>query len=544
MIAPRIAAAAAMPGTAPSPPAPAAQDCAASRITRGETLLLTAGVLAFGVAAYALGQSNNWDLRNYHWYDGWAWLHGRGLQDLAAAQSQTWFNPLLPALLYALLSSVKPALGTFVLGAIQGLNLLPLQRIARRLLPRDRPGLAFAVAVVGATGATQRGELGATFGDTLVSLPLLCALALLLAPQPSRRRIAAAGALLGLAVGLKLTAAPIAAGIGLTGLVACARRADARRACLALCGTALLVALLVQGPWMWQLWRDFHNPLFPQFGPLFGGDFVAPDGLRDTRWMPRTALDWLFYPLCWASAPRRVSELWFLDLRVPLAYVALLALPLWWRRARAQAERPQALALLLVAFAASYLLWLALFGYYRYLAVVEMLAPLVFCLAALTLPRRSGLIAAAGLLVVVGLATREPRWGRLKTYGGDYVSATLPALAQQHDALVVFGDREPLGFLAPAFPDGTRFVRVLGNIIGPPLPRWALDDAVQQRIRAHRGPLLLLAVHTDDDVLREVLQQHGLELQPQTCARIDSNLFTAREARPLLCELHRQTTAP
>lgn len=511
------------------------------RLTRGEAWLLAAGVLAFGVAAFALGQSNNWDLRNYHWYDGWAWLHGRGLQDLAAAQSQTWFNPVLPALLYALLSSVKPALGTFALGAVQGLNLLPLQRIARRVLPADRPWLACAVAVVGAAGATQRGELGATFGDNLVSLPLLGALALLLVPALSQPRIAAAGALLGLAVGLKLTATPIAAGIGLAGLLVCARRTDARSASLSLLGAAVLTALLVQGPWMWQLWRDFHNPLFPQFGPLFGGDFVAPDGLRDTRWIPRTALEWLFYPLCWASAPRRVSELWFLDLRVPLAYAALLVLPLWWRRARAQAAQPQAMPLLLVAFAASYLLWLVLFGYYRYLVVVEMLAPLLFCAAALTLPRRSGLIAAIGLLVVTGLATREPRWGRLKTYAGHYVSATLPALAQQRDVLVVFGDREPLGFLAPVFPDDTRFVRVLGNIIGPPLPRWALDDAVQQRIDAHRGPLLLLAVHTDDEVLRDMLQQHGLELQPQTCAAVDSNLFTAREPRPLLCELHKQS---
>ena len=514
------------------------------RLKRGEALLLAAGVLAFGVAACAMGQSNNWDLRNYHWYDGWAWLHGRGLQDLAAAQSQSWFNPLLPALLYALLSSLKPALGTFVLGAVQGLNLLPLQRMARRLLPADRPWLAFAVAVVGATGATQRGELGATFGDNLVSLPLLSALALLLVPTLSRPRLAAAGALLGLAVGLKLTAAPIAAGIGLAGLLVCARRTDARSACLILSGAAVLTALLVQGPWMWQLWRDFHNPLFPQFGPLFGGDFVAPDGLRDTRWTPRTALEWLFYPLCWASMPRRVSELWFLDLRVPLAYAALLASPLWWRRAQAQAAQPFVLPVLLLAFAASYLFWLALFGYYRYLVVVEMLAPLLFCAAALTLPRRSGLIAAVGLLVLIGLATREPRWGRLKTYSGHYVSATLPALAQQRDLLVVFGDREPLGFLAPTFPDGTRTKRVLGNIIGPPLPRWALDEAVQQRIDAHRGPLLLLAVHTDDEVLRDVLQQRGLELQPQTCATVDSNLFAAREARPRLCELHRRSAAP
>lgn len=506
------------------------------RTTRTEALLLAAGVLAFGFAACALGQSNNWDLRNYHWYGGWAWLQGRGQQDIAAAQAQTWFNPLLPALLYALLSSLKPALGTFLLGAIQGLNLLPLQRIARRLLPPQRCWLAFVVAVVGATGATQRGELGATFGDNLVSLPLLAALALLLAPHDSRWRQTATGALLGLAVGIKLTAAPIAAGIAIAALAAALRRGTARADGPYLIGAAALTFLFAHGPWMWQLWRDFHNPLFPLFGPVFGGDFVAPAELRDTRWLPRSAAEWLFYPLLWAGSPRRVSELWFLDLRLPLAYVALLALPVWWRRARAQSAQPRALVLLLTAFATGYLLWLPLFGYYRYLAVIEMLAPLLVTLAALALPRRSGLFLAVSLLIIVGLATRAPRWGRLSEYGEHYVDVVVPSVSLEQ-ALVIFGDGHPLAFLAPSFPPSTRFVRLRGNLLGPPLPVWALDRLVQERIRAHHGPLFLLVAAPIGAELTDALAQQGLRLHG-VCRPVRSNLF-ADEPPAQLCPLQR-----
>lgn len=520
--------------------AEAAATTAAARTTRTECLLLCTGVLAFGCAAAWIGQSNNWDLRNYHWYDGWAWLSGRGAQDLAAAQAQTWFNPTLSALLYLLLSTAPPWLGTFVIGAVQGLNLLPLHRIAVQLLPpallQRRRWLPLLIALVGATGATQRGELGAGFGDNLVSLPLLCALALLLPPQSGRGRIAAAGALLGLAVGLKLTAAPVASGIVLAAPLLLAVRGNTLRRWLLLAGCALAGFLLVNGHWMWQLWREFGNPLFPLFGSVFGGDFVAPAELRDTRWLPRGALEWLFYPLVWADQPRRVSELWFLDLRLPLLFLALLALPLWRRRARAPLPQPRMLDFVLLAVVLAYLLWLALFGYYRYLVVLEMLAPLLLVVALLALPWRIGLATACAVLVIVGLATRPPRWGRLAHYGDHYVEVMLPARAQVANALVVFGSREPLAFLAPAFPDSTRFVRIVGNVLGPPLPEWALDRAVYERLHRHDGPLLLLASDVNETSLQQALRRHRLTATAGACDPVDSNLFDG-ETRAQLCEL-------
>lgn len=502
---------------------------------RIDALLLGLAVLAFGLGAAWLGQSNNWDLRNYHWYNGWAWLHDRHHLDLAAAQAQTWFNPLLPAGLYLLLSSLKPWLGTFVLGALQGLNVVPLHRIAQRLLP-DQRVLALLAAVVGATGATQRGELGASFGDNLVSLPLLCALALLAAPSSTLRRSVVAGVLLGIAVGLKLTAAPAAAGIACAGLWLFQRRGQLRQHGVALAGSAVAAFLLVNGPWMWQLWHDYGNPLFPMFGTLFGGEFAAPVELRDTRWLPRDSLQWMFYPLAWADQPRRVSELWFLDLRVPLWFLAMLLLPFWWSRARAQSTQPQILAFVILVTALIYAFWLVLFGYYRYLVVLEMLAPLLLVIAMLAIPRRSGLALTIILLVVVGLATRAPRWGRLSEYGEHFVEIELPSVPLNH-ALVIFGDGSPLSFLVPAFPASTRFVRLRGNLLGPPLPTWALDRLVQKRIHTHQGQLYLLIATPIGAELSNALAAQGLRLQGD-CRPVRSNLG-AGEPSAKLCPLQR-----
>ncbi|MCQ4164783.1 hypothetical protein [Tahibacter harae] len=518
------------------------------RRTRAEWLALAALVLGYGAWALLLGQSNNWDLRNYHWYDGWAWLHGRGQLDLAVAQAQTWFNPLLPAALYLLLSTLPAWLGTFLLGCIQGLNLLPLHRICLHLLPagwQQRRWLALLIAFAGASGATMRGELGASFGDNLVSLPLLGALALLLDGQ-DRGRVLGAGALLGLAAGLKLTAAPLAAGIVLAAPLLLADGAATWRARLrlsALLGICALAAfLLVNGHWMLGLYREFGNPLFPLFGHWFGGDFAPPAELRDSRWLPRGWREWLFYPLVWADTPRRVSEGGFLDLRLPLLFLAMLALPLWRRRALASAPALRRAAdFVLLAVALAYLAWLTLFGYYRYLVVLEMLAPALLVLALSAMPRRAAGVAMLALPALLILATRPVRWGRLPHYSAQYVEVQLPPRADLAAALVVFGDGEPLGFLATAFPPGTRFVRIAGNLAGPPLPEWALDRAAQRRLRAHQGPLYLIAVDLDGAPLRQALQRHRLQLDRASCAGIASNLLLD-EPLPQLCALRWEET--
>jgi hypothetical protein len=71
-----------------------------------------------GLLSLLLGQDANWDLRNYHLYNGYAALHGRLGVDLAPAQLQSYFNPLLDVLHYALMSGLPAPLAGFALGAL------------------------------------------------------------------------------------------------------------------------------------------------------------------------------------------------------------------------------------------------------------------------------------------------------------------------------------------------------------------------------------------------------------------------------------------
>src|ERR1700749_1383059 len=50
---------------------------------------------AFGALAVALGQDANWDLRNYHWYNAYAFLNGRYGFDLLPSQTPYFYNPTI-----------------------------------------------------------------------------------------------------------------------------------------------------------------------------------------------------------------------------------------------------------------------------------------------------------------------------------------------------------------------------------------------------------------------------------------------------------------
>ena len=97
-------------------------------------IFLLAVPLGFGLATLALGMDANWDLRNYHYYNAYAWLTGREGYDILAAQAQTFFNPLIDVPFYLATQAWPARLVGFLLGTLQGLNVLPLYGIAYEAL--------------------------------------------------------------------------------------------------------------------------------------------------------------------------------------------------------------------------------------------------------------------------------------------------------------------------------------------------------------------------------------------------------------------------
>src|SRR5947207_11340217 len=103
-------------------------------------ILLAAMLLAGAASVLLLRQDVNWDLQNYHFYNAWAFVHGRLGWDLAPAQLQSFHNPLGELPFYAMVSAGWPPQWiSFALALPAGIGAFFLGKIML-LLFADLPG--------------------------------------------------------------------------------------------------------------------------------------------------------------------------------------------------------------------------------------------------------------------------------------------------------------------------------------------------------------------------------------------------------------------
>ena len=435
--------------------------------------------LLSGLLSLWLGADANWDLFNYHLYGPFALLHGKLGIDLAPAGIQTYFNPLLDLPYYLMARHWPAPAAGFVMGLLHGLNFVLLYGIAREVLrelpERERRRAALLLAAAGCLTANFLSELGNSMGDDTTALFVLGSFWLLLAGWDRLGKPwlpLAAGVLLGLGVGLKLTNAVYAVALCL-GLLALPLAWPARLRAGFAFGAGVLAGLaLTAGFWFTLMWRDFGNPLFPQFSALFPNPLVHAIGVADGSWRPKGVLDALLWPFLTALDSRRAGQLDLHQAIWPLAYVLYLCWAI--RRLRhgpAAAPAPRE-RLILIVLPLAYLAWLALFGVYRYLVPAELLAPLtVFLLWRRLLDQPRAARAAAwslSLATLLVLAGGVSTWGH-EPWSARMLRADTPALVQPDKTTVAITGTDPAyAWLALFFPPGTAFVGLGGNFPAAP----------------------------------------------------------------------------
>lgn len=498
-----------------------------------------AGPLFFGLLALTLGQDANWDLRNYHLYNPFAWLHNRIDFDMVPAQVANFYNPLLHLPFYWAVMAFPPMLTGFLLGAIQGLNFPILVGIARCVMDAERPVWHLYLAgVIGLLGAGTLAELGTTFGDNLISIPLLLGLWIILAHyrwlQHDRSIktlliVAGTGVLTGLAPGLKQPAAVFAVGWCAAFLIL--PIAFGRRIMLAFCfGTGVLTGIAIAGGfWLHELWVHYGNPLFPYFNDFFRSPMGAAAPYRDTHFLPPSLMESIFLPFLIVINPFRVGEIPFRDLRLVLLIITLMVAAIFAFRHSA-ADTRQGFSrhkgfFLLTAMVVSYLAWLKLFAIYRYLLPLEMLAPLTVWLLIDRFPlriaaRQTAIIAC----LVLWLITLKPgNWGRV-SWGADYFGVQPPSLTDPANTMVIMTGVEPFSYVIPFFPEPVRFVRIESYFTGPSESPNGFDLRMQELIAGHQGPLYILYRSNEAQSGKIALQYFNLEIRHNQCQQMNPHI--------------------
>ena len=523
------------------------------------SLLAAALMPLFGLLVVARGRNADWDFRNYHWYNPYAWLTGRHELDVAVAHHATYYNPLPDVPVY-LAAQVLPGWGVaFVLGCAHGLNLLLVYRLARHALGAQAhtraEWIALALAVAGTTGGMALVLIGNASNDLTVSLFVLLALLVIVrhdsfrpAPRGDLARFVVAGLVCGSAIGLQLTMAPFAFGLaaGVFAMRAPLRTRLVRTSVLGVGGAVGVLAF--GGAWAYELWRETGNPFFPYFNDWIRSPLILNASYRDERFLPH-GIETLFYPFVFALDGSRVNDFPFRDVKLALAY-AVVPLALIWNAAT-RPRTPVAddrrrltptMQLLFVFALVSFVVWMLVFGVYRYVVTLEMLAPLLIALALRPCianeTARVLILATLWIAAVIGTDWKTVGFGTVSGgWRGGYVDVTHPPLADPARTLVVMAGLEPMGYVVPSFPPQVAFVRIDGWLDSPQA-HSKFGERMRARIDAHDGPIFAMFSYGETERALAAFDADGLVVAGD-CEIIRSNV-----GDPLQwCALKRKSTS-
>lgn len=532
-----------------------------SKAGRLAFLILAIAPFLFGLLALYLGQDSNWDLRNYHWYNAYAFLNDRYDMDMLAAQIPSFYNPALDIPYYLLATHVPAKVAGFILGSVQGINFILIFMLchATLIIPNTKQKVwaCTALAAIGMLGGGGIAQIGTTFYDNITSLGLFTSALLvihffpkMLATQSWGKSLALA-ALCGFPAGLMM-------GLKLPFVIFC----------LALCGSLLLITgpltrrvwmafgfglgvllglVLSLGPWALHLQANYGSPMFPYFNNVFQSPLTLQSSMRDVQFIPTSWSDRLLYPFIFTITPWRVGEIPWRDLRLPVLYVLLplcVALRLLFGRNKRAPDRLtsfHASRYLLWLCVLSYIFWLFLFSIYRYAIPLEMLSPLLIVVTIGLLPLRPQIRALLTtiLLVIVATTIIPGDWGRKKPWMDEAMKVTVPALPDSENLMILMAGFDPYSHVIPSFPPHIPFVRIQSNFSSPDEPK-GINQRLKERVASHKGKFKLLIPRHHMDHAVFALKFFGLTVLPQSCQVVDDHLY---DSRLQLCDIRHLTTS-
>jgi len=472
------------------------------KLDRWDVAAALIAVVGCSLAAVSFGQDAGFDVKNYHWYAGHQLFGGRLDVDVAPAQIQGFFNPLLHLPLWIATHAVGPRGAAALLGALHGLGPWAVWLIGRRLCggagSATALGLAGAAAVAGFVGPIELVSVGTSSGDAWMPAFVLGGLYLLLPGDepPSPRAVAASGVLAGAAVGLKPTVAMYAAGI-VIGLILAPPWPGARRSVLRWGVAAAAAFAVVAGPWMANLLIRYGNPVFPLANNLFDSPWALDFSYGEDRLLPRSAWEAWTFPLQFARGGTHGWEVPFRDARIAV----LVAVGAAWAIAAGATKRDQdapptarsATGFLLVVLGASYALWQGASSVYRYLGAVELLAPGLAAVIVAGARRPPLRLACAGaLLAGIVLWVQPPKLSRVPFGTADNPwSVVLPTPAPAAGSIVLIAGSDALSYLVPSFHPEVRFLRPWSSLSFHDDPS-SFNQLIGATLSDHEGAVYLL----------------------------------------------------
>src|SRR5215472_7440979 len=501
-------------------------------VRKADLWLMALVAVSAALFVYRRGQDQNWDLLGYHFFTGYAYLNGRGLQDVAAAGLGSYLHPAPNVFSYLCFSHLAFPYSAWAILGVQLLSVPALVGISRELATilgiRETAPSRHIAWLLGLLSPVWLSELGTSFFSSSTAVLILWGLFLLFWNRPPRSAWwLASGAMFGLAAGLKLTNGPFAVAALVTAmwLTFSAERltlVSLGNFVLGLCGGFLLTA-----GWYWYLWINWDSPIFPLYNKLFKSPFFDLVNLRDLRWQFEGFEDFSTFLVQAAFGTRKTIEPIFADARL-IVLVLLVPGALVCKSTTRLANA--ALIAFLLFFLTGFALWAQMFAYQRYLIPLELLVGLVIWVLLVRLIEQETMRVAA-LLLISALsvwAIKIPEWGHVRIASGsrDVFGISIPQrFASTPARYLVIG--QPSSYILPS-------LHVDSQFFGLGVARQ-LDEMIGRRLGETSAlPVRLLQLGDAEPTTADALEAVGIR---PSSYRLDCEGVRTHRFKYAICEL-------
>ncbi len=506
--------------------------------------------LSFGLFSLYLGRDVNWDLKNYHYYNAYAFLEERLDFDVAPAQLQTFINPIADLPFYLLVKYYPSWVAGFVFGFFHGFNLsfilLIYWRAAQYVSFWLKLLVGISLVVVSGVAPMFVSELGNVMHDNLTSVFVLGALYILICALEKlglgEKKIAffqigIAGLIMGMGVGIKpsITIFALSSAIVLM--------------CFVVLWSNKLVVFIVYGAagvigggvtagfWWWELWKRFENPFFPFYNHIFKSPYFTSSPVNWSAFMPDKLWEYIAWPYIFTLDSYRSNQLYFFDVRFALLYtlcIVWLMVFIFKKNYYRKYDFEKGLFnvgglniekgnFILYFFCFSYVLWIMESATYRFMIPLELLVPFCFLVISERLIKywKTRTFLLFGVIILTFSLYTPFNWTRLD-WDDSYFIVDATRFKNGDDAIVLLLGYAPVSYVIPEFPPTYRFFRLEGNFVKSGDSLYISE--IKDFLAAYKGDIYILYEKNDQRVnLDQSLVNLGLNSEITDCFLLKTN---------------------
>ena len=471
--------------------------------------LLMIFMIFSGWLSALMGHSRDWDFLNYHFYDGWAFLHHRLSIDAEPAGRWSFFNPLLDAFndLIIFATGNNLIIATFTLGAISGLGIFIFYLTVSLILDQTHPHRNFyitAAFLIGITAPTALSQIGATQNDFQTAAVVICGLYLVLKTiiQEENKRVLllVSGLLTGAAIGFKLTSMLYAGSLELAIFFSVKGTKNKIHSSLFFCIGVLLGFLITNGWWMLILYQHFKSPFFPFYNQIFHSPYYPLANFKDQNFSIHHWKQIFIRPFEYMRENRLAHEAITRDWRLGILFLltSLYLLKFLFLHKKNSPQKPQNWTLikfLIIYVWSSYLIWVLQFGISRYAIPIELMSGILMILLWTQLFQEGRIEKAmfSALTALIVISTVPPIFLEIYPSTEKYVYMDSPGQMPKDSLIILTGVKQ--SFVIPFFPSSVTFVSTTFDFTGD-IEKIPSSLGIQ-KIQEHKGPFFILFGHSE-----------------------------------------------